>query len=187
MSQSARASLRPPESIAVRSLNTPIRVQGTITAEHWVEAYQLASAPSWKGTALVALAIGCTVVPEALRLPNRGEAVLVVIFIMCFGAVVCRIGAMFDCRRAHRHFKNYKPISCEILITEHWVEHCLISTTEAFAWSDFSRYKRSDRLLVLAQRKFLTIGVQIFPRELFETAIDWERFVTLVERKLPRR
>jgi hypothetical protein len=52
-------------------------------------------------------------------------------------------------------------------------------------WSAFSKYRYSDRLVVLFQDGSPN-SIAILPRNKFQTPEDWECFIDLLDRKMPR-
>lgn len=171
------------------ALEKPIRGQGTPTGEDFAEGHRLACAMTWKKLVVLLLLLVGTALMNASRAPTLWQAAA---YIGCHVAIVGSVFAVSSVLgrwHSDRFFHRVGQLQAsfrEVVVTDQQVENRYLAGTETYAWTDFSRYRRSDRLIVLFQ-KGPAIMFQVFPRELFGSATDWERLVALVERKLPRR
>ena len=171
------------------ALESPIRGQGTPTGEDFAEGHRLACAMTWKKLVLVLLLLVGTGLMNASRALTLGQAAVYLGGYVAIVGSVFAVSAVLGRFHSDRLFHRVGQLQAsfrEIVATDQQIESRYLAGTETYRWTDFSRYRRSDRLIVLLQ-KGPAIVFQVFPRELFGSSGDWERFVTLVERKLPRR
>jgi hypothetical protein len=186
------------QAFAVPSLNKPteplvqpIQTSGALSLEDFNFAIKLARRKTMRyvwAVLAVALLIGCAWEGYQIFLDPKELSVVAVIlvFVIVSFAFLFPVLHIFG-RRTKKAFAEGKgPFAyIENSIFEDGYEFREELSTGKVRWDTFSKFRYSDRIVVLFYEVNPNMA-QIFSRAKFKSAEDWECFIGLLDRKLPR-
>jgi hypothetical protein len=109
-------------------------------------------------------------------------------------AIGIGLEALYAARRIKRCWRQQRGIfrPQRVEITEEGIRQQTDGSSVAYRWNAFSKYAASKRVVILhfdppEALMHSMRGYLIIPRELFPSEGDWDRFVRLVQGKLPKK
>ena len=193
--QMTAGSDQDPGSGEASSKGEIIRIGGTLSRKDLFAANKLAHQEKPSDVIVVVVAfsalflgscVGCAVTRDS------GWLFFAAIFLAL--AVGLGLGAFRSARRIDRYWRHRRGIfrPQRVEITEEWIRQQTDDNSVAYRWTALSQYAASKRVVILhfdPPEAFMHSmrGYLILPREFFPGDADWDRFLRLVGRKVPKK
>lgn len=161
--------------------STAIRMEGVLTAKEWKQAAAVHSTARGAAVHFVFVALLAVVLAlwltgfDVQLLASRLFLVAAVIFLLC-------TLLLFQVRRQRGEKSKVEPV--RRLVSADAVRTDTPTSSTTLCWSGYSKYKRSDDIVLLYADP--PIIYYVFPRSHCASVSDWQTFVALVESKLSR-
>jgi hypothetical protein len=174
-----------------------IRVEGVLTPQDLFHANNLAGRPAPSDAVGCVLVMGFTLLPWAVILAMWTGPLgpLSVAMAGLALAIYAAWSAFVQLRRVRRYWRERRGVCSvqRIEISHDEIRHQTEAGAAVYRWSAFSKHSSSPRVVLLhfdPPGSFLYDPPQSFllvPRSLFAGDGEWNRFVTLVQQKLPKQ
>ena len=187
--QAPNPAAGPPPLSTEANATGAIYMEGIVEWEDYNLALRLHQRSAGRVTLGVRLVVGVMIGAYGLWLIGSGlgfDRVSLIVIAFLSALVLMLVVLRWASRRTRRNSWNQsikirEPFTR--VITEEAIQTTTPSTTATSRWTAYVKAKRSPEIVLLYVD---TLGpMHIFPRRLFRSEHDWNRFVALVARKFP--